>query len=73
MKDNTICFKYNQYSVPTRTCMTCKSMKIQVLKQGLTIINKTTSEVLAKHTIILEKGKLIKNKNHSRDRSKTIN
>lgn len=39
----------------------------------LTIFNELTGEIITKHTISLEKGQLIKNQNHSRDRSKTIN
>lgn len=36
------------------------------------IVDSITGEILAKHSISLEKGKLIKNRNHERDRSKSI-
>lgn len=38
----------------------------------LKILAPHTGEILAEHTISLEKGKLIKNLNHGRDRSKTL-
>ncbi|WP_342777680.1 IS21 family transposase [Ureibacillus terrenus] len=71
-KDNTIRFQSNRYSVPIGTYTRCPQVKIQINEQQLMIINPTTGEILAKHTISSEKGKLIKNPNHARDRSKSI-
>src|SRR5699024_342852 len=48
-------------------------VNIQVSKHELKVINGVTGEILTTHKICTEKGKLIKNRNHSRDRSKTIN
>jgi len=36
------------------------------------ILHKVTGEEIAQHTLSLEKGKLIKNRNHGRDREKTL-
>ena len=41
-------------------------------QQLLVIKGNSDSEVLAKHRLELGKGKLIKNRNHGRDRSKGI-
>lgn len=72
-KDNTIRFESNRYSVPAGTYSTCKQVSILASKQELKVINAATGEILATHKICKEKGKLIKNSNHSRDRNKTIN
>ena len=71
-KDNTIRFESNRYSVPIGTYTKCPEVKIQIDGQQLIIVDKSTGEILAKHIISLEKGKLIKNPNHARDRSRTI-
>src|SRR5699024_650039 len=72
-KDNTISFESNRYPVPAGTYSTCKQVNIVVSKQELKIVNGATGEILEAHKICTEKGKLIKNRNHSRDRNKTIN
>lgn len=72
-KDNTIRFKSNRYSVPVGTYTKCPKVNLKVHEQTLMIINPETGEIIAKHTIRLEKGKLIKNSVHARDRSKSIN
>ena len=71
-KDNTIRYKSNRYSVPVGTYSTCKQVKIQISEQKLIIANGETGEIIATHKESQEKGKLIKNKNHLRDRSKSI-
>ncbi len=71
-KDNTIRFKSNRYSVPVGTYTKCSQVGIKNDRQQLIIMNLSTGEILAKHAISLEKGKLIKNPNHKRDRSRTI-
>ena len=71
-KDNTIRFKSNRYSVPLGTYTKCPQVNLQIDGQQLILVDPSTGEILAKHTISLEKGKLIKNPNHVRDRSRTI-
>ena len=71
-KDNTVRFQSNRYSVPIGTYTKCPQVKLQINKEQLIIVNSETGEILAKHTISSEKGKLIKNRNHTRDRSQSI-
>lgn len=73
-KDNTIWFKGNRYSVPLGTYDgTEKEVEIQLVLDDILIISELeTKKELARHTLSQEKGKLIKNNNHSRDRSKGI-
>ena len=73
-KDNTIAHLGNRYSVPLGTYIHNQknSVLIQSKDDTLIIIDPENGEVLAQHPICLEKGKLIKNKNHGRDHSKSI-
>jgi len=73
-KDNTIRFESNRYSLPLGTYGSLP--KNQVVLEitgdfpGTLIIRKhLNGEKIAEHQISKEKGKLIKNRNHSRDRS----
>ena len=78
-KDNTIIYKSNRYSVPIGTYRP-KGLNKVVLdiqkgkddKSTLVIRRANDSEVLARHELAVGKGKLIKNRNHQRDRSKGI-
>lgn len=76
-KDNTIRFKSNRYSVPLGTYGVLPKnqvfLDVQDKQQNTLIIRKEPNgEVLAKHQISSEKGKLIQNRSHTRDRSKGI-
>ncbi|MGI6677831.1 MAG: IS21 family transposase [Dehalobacterium sp.] len=73
-KDNTVWFKGNRYSVPLGTYdSTEKEVKVQVVEDNILVIRDLeTKQELARHTLSHEKGKLIKNNNHSRDHSKGI-
>lgn len=73
-KDNTIRFKGNRYSVPLGTYQTVGSNEVilSVRNQELVILNDLSGEEITRHSVSLEKGKLIKKTNHGRDRSKTI-
>nr|WP_186673027.1 IS21 family transposase [Sporosarcina sp. BP05] len=78
-KDNTLHYKSNRYSVPLGTYRPKGLNKVSIdihkdedNRQHLVITRYPEGEVLAKHLIELTKGKLIKNRNHSRDRSKGI-
>lgn len=76
-KDNTIRFESNRYSVPIGTYKANGDSKVFIEITGLhqdTLIirNSKNDEFLAKHVVSKEKGILVKNRNHSRDRSKGI-
>lgn len=73
-KDNTIRFKSNRYSVPIGTygSQLNNQVYLDIKQDELIILTQTDGEILAEHKISNEKGKLIKNRNHSRDRSKGI-
>ncbi|MFC7064247.1 IS21 family transposase [Halobacillus seohaensis] len=76
-KDNTIRYKSNRYSVPLGTYQTNadKHVRIEVTSEEpprLVIRKEEESEIIAEHDISLEKGKLIQNRNHTRDRSKGV-
>ena len=73
-KDNTVWFKGNRYSVPLGTYdRTEKEVEAQVVGDNILVIyDLETKQELARHTLSYEKGKLIKNSNHSRDHSKGI-
>lgn len=71
-KDNTIRFESNRYSVPIGTYNKIKTVQIHMKGQQLLVIDSSSGEILAEHTICTEKGKLVKNRNHSRDRSTSL-
>lgn len=71
-KDNTVRYTSNRYSVPLGTYTNYPVVQIVPQGQKLKILAPHTGEILAEHTISLEKGKLIKNLNHGRDRSKSL-
>jgi transposase len=76
-KDNTIRFESNRYSVPLGTYGSIPKnqvfLEIKSEHPGTLIIRKQLDgEKIAEHQISKEKGKLIKSRSHSRDRSKGI-
>lgn len=76
-KDNTIRYKSNRYSVPLGTYQTNSENLVLIEvkgreQQSLVIRKQAEGEIIAEHGISLEKGKLIQNRNHTRDRSKGI-
>ncbi|MBG9979129.1 Mu transposase domain-containing protein [Ruoffia tabacinasalis] len=73
-KDNTIRFRGNRCSVPLVAYTTVASNQVYLQEDGqeLVILHKITGDEIARHTLSLEKGKLIKNRNHGRDREKTL-
>lgn len=76
-KDNTIRFESNRYSLPLGTYgSTPKNqvfLEIRGEHPGKLIIRKQHGgELIAEHQICNEKGKLVKSRSHSRDRSKGI-
>lgn len=73
-KDNTVWYQGNRYSVPLGTYNGLeKEVVIQIVDNTTLVIrDKESNKELAKHNLSHEKGKLIKNGNHGRDRSKGI-
>ena len=75
--DNTIRYKSNRYSVPIGTyqSMSKNLVWIEVKdenKKTLVVRREVKGEVIAEHQVSSEKGKLIQNRHHIRDRSKGI-
>ncbi|WP_299095718.1 IS21 family transposase [uncultured Metabacillus sp.] len=76
-KDNTIRYKSNRYSVPLGTYQTMSENLVWIEvkdedEKTLVIRRETKGEVIAEHIISSEKGKLIQNRHHTRDRSKGV-
>lgn len=73
-KDNVIKYKSNRYSLPIGTYRPRGDNTVYVEIQGEELIIRTEpqGEVLAKHLLCHGKGELIKNRQHTRDRSKGI-
>ena len=64
----------NRYSVPLGT-YDGREKVVEVIETPeniLVISDLETKQELARHTISFEKGKLVKNNNHGRDRSKGV-
>lgn len=66
-KDNTILYKSNRYSIPLGNYSPGRKLVIKEMEGILKVIDPETGDLLAKHAICLERGKLIKNRHHSRD------
>ncbi len=66
-KTGLIAWQSNKYSVP----MTYQNARVAVAEDGgiLHISDLSTGEVIAEHTVSLEKGQIIKNRHHYRDMS----
>ncbi len=73
-KDNTVGYLSNRYSVPLGTYDgTSKEALLRLTPEGeLLILDNQTQQEIARHVLCLDKGKLIKNNSHGRDRSKGI-
>lgn len=72
-KDNTVAYKGNYYSVPTGTYQnthSCVLLKADI--EWLYLKNPLTLDLLAKHRISILKGKLIRNTDHTRDKTSSI-
>jgi transposase len=71
-KDNTIRYLSNRYSLPLGSFHKYKEVYLTVHDEHELIICSPEGEILAKHQISKEKGKLIQNRKHQRDRTKGI-
>src|SRR5699024_7417754 len=72
-KDNTIIYLSNRYSVPLGTYKKGKDVFIEVTDEDYLVIREVKEgPIIAKHKITHEKGKLIQETQHTRDRTKGI-
>lgn len=72
-KDNTIRYQSNRYSLPLGTYSKFENVCIKETEnKQLIIYIPDTGEIIAKHSIPEGKGLLIKDSNHSRDRTKGV-
>ena len=72
-KDNTVLYLSNRYSVPLGTYHALgKMVQLKIDQTRLIIYDSETGETLGNHNLSKEKGKLIQDKNHLRDRTKGI-
>jgi len=72
-KDNTILYKANRYSVPLGTYSEfSKEVRVHIHEQTIYIIDPEKEEVIGTHRISTEKGILIQDRKHTRDRTKGI-
>ncbi|MFD2046391.1 IS21 family transposase [Ornithinibacillus salinisoli] len=71
-KDNTIRYLSNRYSLPLGSFHKYKEVYLTVVNDEKLIICSPDGEILAKHQISIEKGKLIQDRKHQRDRTKGI-
>lgn len=71
-KDNTICYKSNFYSLPLGTYKDKdSSVMIGVNENKLTIYTMDNKQICT-HNLCLEKGQSIRNSDHRREKSKTL-
>jgi hypothetical protein len=73
-KDNTVRYESNRYTLPQNTYDgTERYADLEVTPEGLLIVySQDTSQEITRHEISFEKGKLVKNNDHRRDKSKKI-
>ena len=71
-KDNVIFYEGNRYSVPLGTYSPGREVAIEVEGNKLIIRDAIDSYIITEHTLSKIKGGLIKNNNHTRDISKTL-
>lgn len=71
-KDNTVHYLSNRYSVPLGTYNKAALVHLHIFEGILKICDPATGEIIQEHPISSEKGKLIKDRGHSRERSKSL-
>lgn len=68
-KDNTILYKQNRYQVPKGTYEPGKKVKIEIVGEYIEIFDVGKNNLIAKHRISSETGKLIKISHPERDKN----
>lgn len=71
-KDNTVFFEGNRYTVPVGTYKPGLEVEL-IVRDGLLRITDPYGDIVyAEHPVSMEKGRLVKNNNHRRDRAEKI-
>ena len=71
-KDNTICYKSNYYSLPLGTYKNQgTSVLIQLKEHQILVFDKGNNQICT-HILNNERGKIIRNTDHKREKSKTL-
>ena len=70
-KDNTICYKSNRYSVPIGTYTKHPVVAIEDVDSALKIYTED-HDLICEHTIHAGQGQLVKNKDHERDKTSSV-
>lgn len=72
-KDNVVNYHGNYYTVPTGTYQGRDTMVYVTEKDGaLTIFSVETGKTIATHTLCTDKGQLVRDRSHQRDRTSSI-
>ena len=71
-KDNTVFYRGCRYSVPLGTYYPGREVSLEEIDGILRIKDSIESTVLAEHPVTRNKGRLVKNTNHSRDYGDTL-
>lgn len=71
-KDNTVLYNSNRYSVPLGTYTKEKEVEIRIADDKLQIWQVFGDYMMAEHPISLEKGRLIKSTDHTRNKDVSI-
>lgn len=71
-KDNTILFASNFYSLPLGTYINSQSKILLEINQEEVLVFTTPKNILCKHKRCFEKGKTIRNTDHKRPKSETL-
>jgi len=71
-KDNTVCFKSNFYSLPLGTYKDKDSNVILEILDGDLKIHTPQKELICTHKLCNQKGQTIRNTDHGREKSKTL-
>lgn len=71
-KDNTVFYEGNRYSVPTGTHNIHKEVRLEIKEDELWIYDIFEDVLFARHKVSLEKGRLIQNNNHLRNKEEKI-
>lgn len=72
-KDNTIHYKGNYYTLPTGTYKGQNTIVyLQLQDDKLHLFDKETGKTLAIHSVCTDKGKLVRNTSHARDRTVSL-
>lgn len=71
-KDNTVHYMSNRYSVPPGTYNRMELVHLHIVAGCLKVCDPATGEIIQEHTVSDEKGKLIKDRGHARERSRSL-